>query len=99
LAYSDKPGFNSHGDLTKLILYTRALRGSELPWPISWHERLRNLGSTPDVVAGRSVLGERHLILFPTLGPSSLPVVVAQPDKRQLNRTATVLEWYDRHRA
>jgi len=33
-----------------------------------------------------------------TLGQSSLPVVVAQPDERHANRTAFVLEWYDRHR-
>jgi len=26
-------------------------------------------------------------------------VVVAQPDERHANRTASVLEWYDRHRA
>jgi len=32
-------------------------------------------------------------MLFPTLG-----VVVAQPDERHANRTASVLEWYDRHR-
>jgi len=38
-------------------------------------------------------------MLFPTLGPSSLPVVVTQPDKRHANRTAAVLEWYDSHRA
>jgi len=37
-------------------------------------------------------------MLFPILGPSSLPVVVAQPDERNANRTASVLEWYDRHR-
>jgi len=36
---------------------------------------------------------------FPTLGPSSLPAVVTQPDERHANRTASVLEWYDRHRA
>jgi len=35
-------------------------------------------------------------MLFPTLGPSNLPVVVAQPDERHANRTASVLEWYDR---
>jgi len=35
---------------------------------------------------------ERHLMLFPTLGPSSLPVVVAQPDERHANRAAYVLE-------
>jgi len=27
-------------------------------------------------------------MLFPTLGPSSLPVVVAQPDERHANRAA-----------
>jgi len=37
---------------------------------------------------------ETHSILFPILGPSSLPVVVVQPDERQANRTASVLEWY-----
>jgi len=35
---------------------------------------------------------ERHLRLFPTLEPSNLTVVVAQPDKRHANRTASVLE-------
>jgi len=38
-------------------------------------------------------------MLFPILGPSSLSVVMAQPDERHANRTASVLEWYDRHRA
>jgi len=38
-------------------------------------------------------------MLFPTLGPSSLPVVVAQPDERHANSVASVLEWYARHRA
>jgi len=38
-------------------------------------------------------------MLFPTLGPSSLPVVVAQPDEKHANRAASVLEWYDRHKA
>jgi len=38
-------------------------------------------------------------MLFPTLGPSNLPVVVAQPDERHANVTVSVLEWYDRHRA
>jgi len=33
------------------------------------------------------------------LGPNSLPVVVAQSDERHANRTASVLEWYDRYRA
>jgi len=32
-------------------------------------------------------------------GPSSLPVVVAQPDERYGDRTVSVLLWYDRHRA
>jgi len=41
----------------------------------------------------------RLLLLFPILEPISLPVVVAQPDKSYANRTASVLEWYDRHRA
>jgi len=36
-------------------------------------------------------------MLFPTLGLSSLPVMVAQPDERHANRTASVLEWYDRY--
>jgi len=31
-------------------------------------------------------------MLFTTLGPSSLPVVVAQPDERHANRAASVLE-------
>jgi len=38
-------------------------------------------------------------MLFSTLDPSSLPVVMAQPDESHANRTASVLEWYDRHRA
>jgi len=38
-------------------------------------------------------------MLFPILGPSVLPVVVAQPDEKHASRTASVLEWYDRHRA
>jgi len=28
-------------------------------------------------------------MLFPTLGPSSLPVVVVMPDERHANRTAS----------
>jgi len=35
---------------------------------------------------------EIHLMLFPTLGPSSLSVVVAQLNERHANRTAFVLE-------
>jgi len=31
--------------------------------------------------------------------PSSLPIVVAQPDETHANRAASVLEWHDRHRA
>jgi len=38
-----------------------------------------------------SILG-RHLMLFLILGPSSLLVVVAQPDEKHANRTASVLE-------
>jgi len=34
-------------------------------------------------------------MLFSTLGPSSLPVVVPQPDERHANRAVSVLEWYD----
>jgi len=41
---------------------------------------------------------ERYLMLFPILVPSSLPVVVAQPDERHACRTV-LLEWYDKHRA
>jgi len=33
------------------------------------------------------------------MGPSSLLVVVAQPNERHANRTTSVLEWHDRHRA
>jgi len=39
------------------------------------------------------------LLLFFTLRPSSLPVVVAQPDERHANKAAYVLKWYDIHRA
>jgi len=35
---------------------------------------------------------ERCLMLFFILGPSSLPVVVTQPDERFANKTASVLE-------
>jgi len=42
-------------------------------------------------------LWERYLMLFPILGPSSLPVVVAQRNERHANRTTSVLEWYDNH--
>jgi len=38
---------------------------------------------------------ERHLMLFPILGPSSLPVEVAQSHERHANRTASELEWYN----
>jgi len=58
-------------------------------------ERLRSLGLTPDAVARRYVLGKDTFMLFPILEPSSLPVVVAQPDKRFANKTAFVLEWYE----
>jgi len=34
-------------------------------------------------------------MLISTMGRSSLPVVVAQPDERHANRTASVLKWYD----
>jgi len=35
-------------------------------------------------------------MLFSTLAPSSLPVVVGQPEERHANRAASVLKWYDR---
>jgi len=35
---------------------------------------------------------ERHLMLFPKLGPSSLPLVMAQPDERHANKMTFVLE-------
>jgi len=38
-------------------------------------------------------------MLFSILGPNSLPVVVAQADEKHANKTASVLEWYDRPRA
>jgi len=34
------------------------------------------------------------LKLCPTLQPSSLSVVVLQPDERHVSRTVSVLEWY-----
>jgi len=37
-------------------------------------------------------------MLFTVLVPSSLPVVVAQPDERHANRTVSALDWYGRHR-
>jgi len=46
---------------------------------------------TPDAVA-RHCLLERHLMLSATLDPSSLPVVVAQPNEGHANRTASVLK-------
>jgi len=55
-------------------------------------ERLQNVGLSLDTVA---CPWERHLMLFPTFGPSSLPDVVAQTDKGHANRIASVLEWYD----
>jgi len=41
-------------------------------------------------------------MLFPTLGPSSLPVVVAQPDEGVKDMQTEQLlcwEWYDTHTA
>jgi len=35
-------------------------------------------------------------MLFSILGPSSLPVVAAQPDECQANRTTSVLGWYNK---
>jgi len=42
---------------------------------------------------------EKTLNAVSHLEPSSLPLVVAQPDERDANRTDLVLEWYDRQRA
>jgi len=42
---------------------------------------------------------ERHVMQFPILGLSSLPVAAAQPDERHANRRASVPERYDRHKA
>jgi len=38
-------------------------------------------------------------MLFSILGPSSLLIIVAQLDEIHANRTASVLEWYDRRKA
>jgi len=46
-----------------------------------------------------SLSSRKTLNAIPTLGPSSLPAVVAQPNERHANRTASVKEWFDRHRA
>jgi len=53
--------------------------------------------SNSDAIARRCVVG-KDTLLFSTLEPRSLPVVVAQADERHANRTASVLEWYDKHR-
>jgi len=34
-------------------------------------------------------------MLFPILGPNSLPIEVTQPDERHANKTTSVLKWYD----
>jgi len=60
--------------------------------------RLRNLRATTDAVVRRCVLGKD--CCFPPWGQAVyLPVVVVQPDERHASRTASVLEWYDWHRA
>jgi len=38
-------------------------------------------------------------MLFPILGPSSLPIVVAQPDKDIQTEQLLRWEWYDSHTA
>jgi len=38
-------------------------------------------------------------MIFLILGSSSLPVFMAQLDEKHANRTTSVLEWSDRHRA
>jgi len=50
-------------------------------------------------VVERLASNQNAVKIFPILGPSSLPVVMDQPDERHADRTVSVLEWYDRHRA
>jgi len=85
---------------THCYIITELLAAAWLSWKSAGLviERLRNLGSTSDVVARRCG-HEKHLMLFSILVPSSLPVVVVQLDEWHANRTTFVLEWYDRHRA
>jgi len=44
------------------------------------------------------VIREESGSIEKSCSPSSLPVVVSQPNKRHANRTASVLEYHDRHR-
>jgi len=50
------------------------------------NRKVRNYGSASKAVV-------HHCMLFPILGPSSLPVVVAQPDERHANRTVPCCCW------
>jgi len=62
------------------------------------NQKLQNLDLIPDALCP----WEKHLMLFPILGPAvsfKKTVEVVQPDERHANRTAFVLEWYDRYRA
>ena len=56
-------------------------------------ERLLTPGSIPKLAMRRFVLGKDSLRFF-RLGPSTLPVMVAQPDERLANRThESALRW------
>jgi len=46
---------------------------------------------TPDAVVCCCAHEKHTYCYFPTLGPSSRPAVVVQPDERQANKTASVL--------
>jgi len=74
-------------------------------WNVIPSKGLQNLGSTNnrkvtkpwfDSRCGSALLcpWERYLMQLLTLGPSSLPVVVAQPNERHANRAASVLIFY-----
>jgi len=73
--------------------------GGVLSWYSSGlvNKRLQNLGSTPDVVARYVSLGK--ILNAISHAKQSTRCGMVQPDKRHANRTASVLEWYDRHRA
>jgi len=58
-------------------------------------ERLRNVCWTPNAVARRCALG---ITLNAVSHLGTKQSTRAQPNEGQANRTASVLEWYDRHR-
>ena len=56
-------------------------------------DKLMTPGSIPKLALRRTVLEKDPLRLFP-IGKSSLPIVVAQPDKKPTNRTQkSALRW------